>query len=179
MPNVTALENLSELRFAIFSLKTSPVSNGSFNWGLHLVQFWMILWCFFFNSLFILKKILYILNKFLQLLKESAFSINLPDKQVVWSLVFFGAIEHREDKRSVVFSSFFCFPQAKIKFLQEWSSDLQHLQRESVYLIFWHYTCFWRKGGSGNKLSCVVKRGEKSKISTCSCTSHQTYRPYT
>lgn len=74
---------------------------------------------FFFNSLFILKKILYILNKFLQLLKESAFSIYLPDKQVVWSLVFFGAIEHREDKQSVVFSSFFCFPQAKIKFLQE------------------------------------------------------------
>lgn len=114
----------------------------------------------FFNSLFILKKILYILNKFLQLLKESAFSISLLDKQVVCSLVFFGAIEHREDKRSVAFSSFFCFPQAEIKFLQEWSSDLQHLQRESVYLIFWHYTCFWREGGNGNKIS-VYKREEK------------------
>lgn len=44
---------------------------------------------FFFNSLFILKKFLYILNEFLQLLKETAFSISLLDKQVVWSQAFF------------------------------------------------------------------------------------------
>lgn len=58
----------------------------------------------------------------------------------------------REDKRSAAFLFLFCFPQAKIKVLQGWGSNLQHLQGASIYLIFWHAISLCRDGGDENEV---------------------------
>lgn len=147
MPNVTALENLSELPFAIFSLKTFTVSNGPSGWGPYLVQFWTILRCFFQFSIYFKEVFIYIKWVFTAPQGNSLF--NKPTGQAgglvssFFSLVLQSIGKIRE---VLLFSSFFAFPKQKLIFFRDeaviyntckekastWSFDITLLSKGKV-----------------------------------------------